>query len=37
LRKEESKLKIASELISDAMKALKDIPAVILLCDSWYP
>jgi len=37
LRKEESKLKIASEMIGDAMKVLKDIPTVILLCDSWYP
>ena len=37
LRKEESKLKIASEMIGDTMKELKDIPTVILLCDSWYP
>ena len=37
LRKEESKLKIASEMIGDAMKVLKDLPTVILLCDSWYP
>ena len=33
----ESKLVIASEMISDAMKILKDRPMVILLCDSWYP
>ena len=35
--KEESKLKIASEMICEAMKTLADIPMVILLCDSWYP
>ena len=35
--KEESKLKIASEMIREAMKTLADIPTVILLCDSWYP
>ena len=35
--KDESKLKIASEMICDAMKVLKDTPMVILLCDSWYP
>jgi len=34
---DESKLTIASEMIADAMKVLKDIPTVILLCDSWYP
>jgi len=33
----ESKLTIASKMIADAMKVLKDIHAVILLCDSWYP
>ena len=33
----ESKLSIASEMITDAMKVLKDIPTVILMCDSWYP
>jgi len=33
----ESKLSIASEMITDAMKVLKDIPTVVLLCDSWYP
>jgi len=35
--KEESKLKIASEMIREAMETLADIPTVILLCDSWYP
>lgn len=34
---DESKLTIASEMIGEAMKALADIPTVILLCDSWYP
>ena len=34
---DESKLVIASEMISDAMKILKDRAMVILLCDSWYP
>jgi len=34
---DENKLAIASEMIRDAMKVLKDIPTVILLCDSWYP
>jgi len=34
---EESKLAIASQMITDAMKILTDIPTVILLCDSWYP
>jgi hypothetical protein len=34
---DESKLVIASEMINDAMKILKDTPMVILLCDSWYP
>ena len=33
----ENKLVIASEMIADAMKVLKTIPSVILLCDSWYP
>jgi len=33
----ENKLTIASEMIADAMKVLKDVPTVILLCDSWYP
>ena len=35
--KNENKLAIASEMIADAMKVLKTIPSVILLCDSWYP
>ena len=34
---DENKLTIASEMLADAMKVLKDVPAVILLCDSWYP
>jgi len=34
---DESKLVIASEMITDAMKILKDTHMVILLCDSWYP
>jgi len=34
---DENKLTIASEMIVDAMKVLKDIPTVILMCDSWYP
>jgi len=34
---EESKLSIASEMLTDAMKVLADIPTVILMCDSWYP
>ena len=34
---DESKLVIASEMITDAMKILKDAHMVILLCDSWYP
>ena len=34
---DESKLVIASEMITDAMKILKDRHMVILLCDSWYP
>jgi hypothetical protein len=34
---DESKLTIASAMITDAMKTLKDIPTVILMCDSWYP
>jgi hypothetical protein len=34
---EENKLKIASEMLADAMVVLKDIPTVILMCDSWYP
>ena len=34
---DESKLLISSEMITDAMKILKDRHMVILLCDSWYP
>jgi hypothetical protein len=34
---DESKLAIASEMITEAMKSLADIPTVVLLCDSWYP
>ena len=34
---DENKLSIASEMVADAMKVLKTIPSVILLCDSWYP
>jgi hypothetical protein len=34
---DENKLTIASEMITDAVKILCDIPKVILLCDSWYP
>lgn len=34
---DESKLTIASQMITEAMKVLKDIPTVVLLCDSWYP
>ena len=34
---DESKLVIASEMITDVMKILKDRHMVILLCDSWYP
>jgi len=33
----ENKLTIASEMLADTMKSLKDIPTVILMCDSWYP
>jgi hypothetical protein len=35
--KDENKLTIASEMITEAMKSLKDISTVILLADSWYP
>jgi hypothetical protein len=31
---DENKLTIASEMIADAMKVLKDVPTVILLCDT---
>jgi len=34
---DDNKLTIASEMITEAMKSLKDIPTVILMCDSWYP
>jgi hypothetical protein len=34
---DESKLTIAAEMLNDAMKTLRDIPMVILMCDSWYP
>jgi len=34
---DENKLTIASAMLADAMKTLKDIPRVILMCDSWYP
>ena len=34
---DENKLTIASEMIAEAMAALKDMPMVVLLCDSWYP
>jgi hypothetical protein len=34
---DENKLTIASQMINEAMKVLKDIPTVILMCDSWYP
>ena len=34
---DENKLTIASEMLADTMKTLKDIPTVILMCDSWYP
>ena len=35
--KEESKLKIAAELIKLAMKAIGTEKKVLLCCDSWYP
>ena len=34
---DENKLTIASAMITDAMKSLKNISTVILMCDSWYP
>ena len=34
---DENKLTIASEMITNAMKILRNISTVILLCDSWYP
>ena len=34
---DENKLTIASAMLTDAMKSLKDICSVILMCDSWYP
>jgi len=34
---DESKLAIASEMITEAMCELGDCQMVILLCDSWYP
>jgi hypothetical protein len=34
---EENKLTLASQLVHDAMKSMKDISTVILMCDSWYP
>jgi len=34
---DENKLTIASAMLTDAMKTLKNIPTVILMCDSWYP
>lgn len=33
----ENKLAIASEMVGEAMEVLKDVPSVILMCDSWYP
>ena len=37
LQNDESKLKIAAEMIDTAMEALPQPYSVILLCDSWYP
>jgi len=37
LRNDDSKLKMASEMVNEAMKELANIPTVVLLCDSWYP
>ncbi|MCL1795085.1 MAG: hypothetical protein FWG34_14620 [Oscillospiraceae bacterium] len=34
---DENRLVMASEMITEAMKELKDVPMVVLLCDSWYP
>jgi hypothetical protein len=34
---DESKLTIASEMVAEAMRVLKDVGTVILMCDSWYP
>ena len=34
--RDESKLKIASEMVTEAMAVLSAVPTVVLLCDSWY-